>query len=695
MSMRTRLAIVLAAVMIGPLVAAWLAVGVLVPTVSRGTERASLDRSAGAVSLALAGRCRAVGELARSVAQQLTTDVLAGGGRTVTTASAREAAADAAARSPRTAVAVLADGGSGAVLAAAGGGLGDPAAVAPSVLGASCAAGSVPAGGPDALAENVPVVLGGHRVASVVAWMPVDDASLARLARELGVTDALALLRAPVGRPVQVAAATVPRSDVGTVPDEISGLGRPGAPARPAGTAGTADGLRYSARPAQAGAPYAVLAVARFPGQAWRATLGLVLLVGALAALALVAVLSGRLTGRLVELTRIAERLGSGELGARSGIEGDDEVGRLAGAMDAMAGELQNRLMEVERSRDALADTFERFGEALGRTHDLDGLLRTIAEAALRGADAVVATALLGDGQGLEQRVCASDVAAAPAVTEAGAGEPVDVEGAARNLTRLARAAVAEAGAVRDDGLAGLGPAVALPMIREGRVVGALTVARPPGAPGFDDTALAAVGSLAAHAGTAVGNVLAHEETRRLSVTDPLTGVGNMRQLSTTLSREVERASRFGHQLSVLMLDLDHFKQVNDNHGHAFGDVVLREFARRLTDCVREVDMVARYGGEEFAVVLPETDADGASRVAERVLQAARSQPFGGHADREGQPQDLTVSIGVASFPAHGRGAAELIRSADGALYAAKRTGRDRWCVAGVSGDARVVPQAG
>jgi two-component system cell cycle response regulator len=145
----------------------------------------------------------------------------------------------------------------------------------------------------------------------------------------------------------------------------------------------------------------------------------------------------------------------------------------------------------------------------------------------------------------------------------------------------------------------------------------------------------------------------------------------------------------------VLMLDLDHFKQVNDNHGHAFGDVVLREFARRLSDCVREVDMVARYGGEEFAVVLPETDADGASRVAERVLQAARAQPFGGHADREGQPQNLTVSIGVASFPAHGRGAAELIRSADGALYAAKRTGRDRWCVAGVSGDARVVPQAG
>jgi diguanylate cyclase (GGDEF)-like protein len=680
MSMRTRLAIVLAAVMIGPLVAAWLAVGVLVPTVSRDAQRASLDRSAGAVSLALAGRCQAVGELARSVAQQLTIGVLAGGGRTVTAASAQEAAVAAAARRPGTSVAVLADGGSGRVLAASGGGPG-AAAVAPAVLGASCTAGSVPAAGPNALAETVPVVLGGHRVASVVVWMPVDGASLAGLAQELGVTDDLVLLRARGGRPAQVAATTVPRGDVAAALDALAG--NPGAPRQTEGTAGS---LRYTARPAQEGAPYTVLAVARTPGQGWRATLALVLLVGALAALALVAVISGRLTGRLVELTRIAERLGSGELGARSGIEGDDEVGRLAGAMDAMAGELQTRLIEVERSRDALADTFERFGEALGRTHDLDGLLRTIAEAALRGADAVISTALLGDGQGLEQRVCATDP---------GTSEPLVIEDAARNLTRLARAAVADAGAVRDDGLAGLGPAVALPMIREGRVVGALTVARAPGAAGFDDTALAAVGSLAAHAGTAVGNVVAHEETRRLSVTDPLTGVGNMRQLSTTLSREVERASRFGHQLSVLMLDLDHFKQVNDNHGHAFGDVVLREFARRLSDCVREVDMVARYGGEEFAVVLPETDADGASRVAERVLQSARAQPFGGHADREGQPQNLTVSIGVASFPAHGRGAAELIRSADGALYAAKRTGRDRWCVAGVSGDARVVPQAG
>ena len=138
----------------------------------------------------------------------------------------------------------------------------------------------------------------------------------------------------------------------------------------------------------------------------------------------------------------------------------------------------------------------------------------------------------------------------------------------------------------------------------------------------------AAVAALARHAGTAVATSATHEETRRLSVTDPLTGVGNFRHLSTTLSREVERATRFDRPLTVLMLDLDHFKQVNDTLGHAFGDVVLREFAQRLPTCLREVDTVARYGGEEFAVMLPETDIDGGSARGRAGAGRGPGRPF-------------------------------------------------------------------
>jgi diguanylate cyclase (GGDEF)-like protein len=148
-----------------------------------------------------------------------------------------------------------------------------------------------------------------------------------------------------------------------------------------------------------------------------------------------------------------------------------------------------------------------------------------------------------------------------------------------------------------------------------------------------------------------------------------------------TVGKEIERSARFGRPLALLMLDLDHFKNVNDTYGHQRGDAVLVELAARVRAQVRDVDTVARYGGEEIVVILPETDESGAVQIAERICDAVRRRPFGD----TGQVQDqieVTVSIGAAVFPAHGATAGILLRQADKALYDAKHAGRDTWRLA-------------
>ena len=161
-------------------------------------------------------------------------------------------------------------------------------------------------------------------------------------------------------------------------------------------------------------------------------------------------------------------------------------------------------------------------------------------------------------------------------------------------------------------------------------------------------------------------------ESERRSLTDQLTGVWNRRYLERTLHEEANRGARFGHSFSILVIDIDHFKAVNDAFGHERGDVVLVEVCRRTALALRDdLDTVARLGGEEFAVILPETTRQGAFVVAEKIREAIKKEPFPGDLQ-------LTVSIGVAAFPYDGEDGPELLRAGDAALYEAKRSGRDR-----------------
>jgi two-component system cell cycle response regulator len=159
-----------------------------------------------------------------------------------------------------------------------------------------------------------------------------------------------------------------------------------------------------------------------------------------------------------------------------------------------------------------------------------------------------------------------------------------------------------------------------------------------------------------------------------LSRTDPLTEIANRRAFEEELHARFEHACRYNRPLSLAMIDVDHFKDINDTYGHQAGDMVLRRLAGVLRRCSRQSDVVARYGGEEFAVILPETQLFDALQFAEKIRAAVAAEDMG-----EGMPPRVTVSIGVAAM-GHSifRTAAELVAAADAALYRAKAKGRNR-----------------
>lgn len=168
---------------------------------------------------------------------------------------------------------------------------------------------------------------------------------------------------------------------------------------------------------------------------------------------------------------------------------------------------------------------------------------------------------------------------------------------------------------------------------------------------------------------------LANLELGRLAITDGLTGVHNHRHFRTRLDDEFSRAQRYGTPLSLIMLDIDYFKNINDAFGHGQGDIVLREIADVVRNCVRKTDMLARYGGEEFAVLLPQTDKDGAVMEGERIRNAVKDYKCTGP-DRCIM---VTVSLGISTFPSSGiKNADDMVGKADDALYEAKNSGRNR-----------------
>lgn len=243
-------------------------------------------------------------------------------------------------------------------------------------------------------------------------------------------------------------------------------------------------------------------------------------------------------------------------------------------------------------------------------------------------------------------------------------------EGTTRVLRRLEAAKEPWLGQLLPPGI----DLLVVPVIADGRRYGVLLLQLPSlREPGWERTVVEPLQRVASCAARALRTLWRMEHLERLAATDDLTMIANRRTFTSSLERELARGARSGEPVSLVILDLDNFKLVNDLHGHPAGDEALRNVAAALSIACRDLDTAARYGGEEFAVILPDCGPDRCLDIAERLREAVASAPA---------VTPLTASAGVASYPSQAIDAESLVRVADDALLVSKRSGRNRTTVA-------------
>lgn len=219
----------------------------------------------------------------------------------------------------------------------------------------------------------------------------------------------------------------------------------------------------------------------------------------------------------------------------------------------------------------------------------------------------------------------------------------------------------------------GIKSMICVPLVFKGDIIGILYVDDfTPKRFRKSDTGLLSI--LSSFAAMSIVHAKLHARARKMAMTDGLTGLFNRRHLQLQLVNELSRAARYKEVFSLMMLDIDNFKKINDTHGHAFGDKVLQKLSKILKSSIRESDTVSRYGGEEFTIILPRVESEQAAILANRLRKEIKLKS----ATLMKGKGSLTVSIGISSFPKDSQKKLDLIKQADNALYEAKRRGKDQ-----------------
>jgi diguanylate cyclase (GGDEF)-like protein len=403
-------------------------------------------------------------------------------------------------------------------------------------------------------------------------------------------------------------------------------------------------------------------------------TMALLLIPAVLIAGALGWLIAAGFVAPVGEAVTVARAVAAGELDRKLEPRGGKELRQLAAALNTMSNELAARMDEIERSRDELRRSLARLGQTLSSSLDLNRTLAVVVETAMQTlrADRAALFMLTPERDALYTKIGRG--VTSPAQLRLGEGIAGEVAHSGKALRVPGDAAVPEAAAGEPVGT----HLLVVPLVGRGRVIGVLELIRDDQNSPFTENDLETMRSFAAQISVAIENVMLHQEAQRLSVTDPLTGLWNFRYFQMQSERELETSARFDRPTSLVIIDIDHFKAVNDRYGHQVGDEVLVEFAERLRQATRAPDVVARYGGEEFAVLLPGTDYEGAFATAERIRTTVGSTAIAVSRAADTSSLLVTCSVGIATYPAHGRTVANLLRSADAAMYVAKTRGRNR-----------------